>query len=227
MIAGIDVGLGDFVLKCQLPGALSDDVAIEPVETAALLDRFLHAFEGMLAQQKQHADEVPASGLRAVPRFEPPTQLVEASRQLPLAKDVGVIESRRPPLQRCQVMDRLEHITARFVTALVAGNHLAGNNNFHSVGVGFDRCRLKSVLLRHAVTHAVETGRLVLVDLGRLIDARIERRLWQRQCLLPIAFEALPDRLAVFALRALAIFQAASTQIGVQFVEVFGLRDRH
>jgi hypothetical protein len=83
-----------------LPGALADDLGIEPVEAPAMLDGLLHARQRMFQQQLQDADIVTPSRLRTVPRFQTLTQLLEQRRQLPVPIDIGMIQGRRPTLQR-------------------------------------------------------------------------------------------------------------------------------
>ena len=60
----------------------------------------------------------------SVPCFQALTHVLENGRQLPLAKHVGMIERGRAALQRCQIMQRLKHLAAGFIAALVPGNQL-------------------------------------------------------------------------------------------------------
>jgi hypothetical protein len=123
-------------------------------------------------------------------------------------------------------MQRLQHLIAGLIAAFMPSNHLAGNNNRNAFHVRFHRRGLKGVTLRHTVTHIVEAGRLVLVDLGRLIDARVEAHARQGQGPLPVAFETLADRLGVLPRSTGAVLAAASSQIGVELSQVLGLRHR-
>jgi hypothetical protein len=162
----------------------------------------------------------------SVPRFQTRAQFLENRWQLPLAKNVGMIQGGRPTLQRGQVMQGFEHLTAVRIAAAMPGNHLAGNDDLDVFDVGFYRCCLKGVALGNTVTHLVEAGRLVFVDLGRLIDARIETHARQRPGVLSITFEALADRLGILPRSTCAILAAAVTQIDVEFRQVLGVRYR-
>jgi len=162
----------------------------------------------------------------SVPRFQTLTHVLENGRQLPLAEDVGMIQSSRPPLQFRQIMQRVEHLAARFVAALVPGNHLAGHDNLDAVDVRLHGCRLKSASFGNTVTHPVESRRLILVDLGRFIDAGIEGRTRQRQGALPITLETLADRLSVVPRGALPILQTAVAQVSVELCQILDTRHR-
>jgi hypothetical protein len=226
MIANAGGRLSDVLTQCQLPGALRDDLAVEAVEALAVFQHRLHTRNGMNLQQFQDAGKVPPSRQRSVARFQTLTKFLENRRQLPLAKNVRVIQGGGPTLQRGQVMQRVEYLAAGFVAALMPGNHLAGDDDLDAFDVGFDRRRLKGAALRHAVTHLVEPGRLIFVDLGLLIDASVERHIRQRQGPLPIALKALADRLGVLAGSACAILGAAVAQIDIEFGQVLGVRHR-
>jgi hypothetical protein len=209
-----------------LPGALGDDLGVEAIEALAVLQHFLHTRNGMNGQQVQDAGKVPPSRQRPVPRFQTLTKFLENRWQLPLAKNVRVIQGGGPTLQRGQVMERVKHLAAGFVAAFMPGNHLAGNDNLDAFDIGFHGCGLKGAALWHTVTHLVEAGRLVLVDLGLLIDASVEGHARQRQGPLSITFKALADRLGVLAGSACAIFATAIAQIDIEFGQVLGVRHR-
>jgi hypothetical protein len=53
----------------------------------------------------------------SVPRFQTRAQFLENRWQLPVAKNVGVIQSGGPTLQRGQVMQRFEYLTAVLIAA--------------------------------------------------------------------------------------------------------------
>jgi hypothetical protein len=54
----------------QLSGALRDDLGVQAIEALAVLQRRLHARQGMNVQQVQDADKVSSARLRPVPRFQ-------------------------------------------------------------------------------------------------------------------------------------------------------------
>lgn len=216
--------LGDVLTQRQLPGALRDDLGVEAVEALAVLQHLLHTRNGMNVQQVQDADKVPSARQRSVPRFQTLTKVLENRWQFPLSKNVRVIQGGRPTLQRGQVMQRVEHLTAWLIAAFMPGNHLAGNDDLDVFDVRFHRSCLKGAALRHTVTHLVEAGRLVLVDLGLLIEASVEGHARQRQGPLPVAFKALADRLGVLARSACPILAAAVAQIDIEFGPVLGVR---
>jgi hypothetical protein len=60
---------------------------------------------------------VSPSGQWSVPRFQTRAQFLENRWQLPLAKNVGMIQGGRPTLQRGQVMQGFEHLTAVRIAA--------------------------------------------------------------------------------------------------------------
>ena len=210
----------------QLSGALRDDLGVQAVEASAVLQRRLHARQGVNVQQVQDADKVPSACQRSMPRFQTLTQFLENRRQFPLSEDVCMIQGGRPTLQRGQVMQWFEHLAARFVAALMPGNHLAGDDDLDVFDVRFHRGRLKGMALGHAVTHLVKAGRLVLVDLGLLVDASIEAHGRHRQGPLPIAFETLANRLGALTGSACPILGAALAQIDIEFGQVLGVRHR-
>jgi hypothetical protein len=146
---------------------------------AAELDGPLHALDRVLCQQLQHADILPRSRAAAVLPFEVGTQLGEHGRQFPVPVDVGVIERRRLPLQRHQIVQRVEHLLALGVRAHVPGNDLAAGYDRDLSDVALDRHRLERERPRHAVVVRVEADGLVLVHRGRLGHARVESPLGQ------------------------------------------------
>ena len=183
----------------QLSGALRDDLGVEAVEALTVLQRRLYARQGVNVQEVQDADKVASARQRSMSRFQTLPQFLENRWQFPLSENVGMIQGGRPTLQCGQVMQWLEHLNARFIAALMPGDHLAGNDDLDVFDVRFYRRCLKSIALRHTVPHPVKTNRLVLVDLGLLVDASVETYRRQRQGLLPVALETLADRLRVLA----------------------------
>jgi hypothetical protein len=192
-----------------LPGALRNHLGVQAVEALATLQRLLHAWLRMVVEQLQDANEVAPTRQRAVPRFQTLTELLEKRRQFPAAIDVSMVQGRRPTLQRGQVMEWVEHLTAGQVAAFVPGHHLVGYDNLDALGVGFHRRRLKGIALRHAVTHLIATSRLVLIDLRRLINASVKARGRQRPS--AFALEPLTDGLGVVTRDARLILETAIT----------------
>jgi hypothetical protein len=97
-------GLGQLLTQRQLPGALGNHLGIQALEPLAVLQRLLHAWLRMLSQQFQDAREVTPTRQRAVSCFQTLTKLLENRWQVPLAKDVGMIQGSGPTLQRGQEM---------------------------------------------------------------------------------------------------------------------------
>ena len=106
-----------------------------------------------------------------------------------------MVQGRGPTLQRGQVMQWVQYLAAGQVAAFMPGHHMVGHDNLDALGVRFHRGRLKGIALRHAVTHLIATNRLVLIDLGRLINTSVKARGWQRPSALTL--EPLTDGLGV------------------------------
>jgi hypothetical protein len=207
--------LSNLLAQRQLPGALRNHLGVQTVEALATLQRLLHAGLRMVVEQLQNAREVPPTCQRAVPRFQAFTELLENRWQFPAAINVGMVQGRRPTLQRGQVMQWVQHLTAGQVAAFVPGHHVVGYDNLDALGVRLHRGRLEGMALRHAVTHLIATNRLVLIDLRRLINASVKTRGRQRPSAL--ALKPLTDRLGVLSRDARLILQTAITQVGIQF----------
>lgn len=95
------------------PGAAhaqEDGFHVEAGRTPAALNGPLHHIERMLVEQVQDADVMPHAAARAVLPLQGGTQFLEDRRQMPAAKDVGVVQRRRPTPQRVQVMPRIEDL---------------------------------------------------------------------------------------------------------------------
>jgi hypothetical protein len=97
-------GLGQLLTQRQLPGALGNHLGIQTLEPLAVLQRLLHAWLRMFSQQFQDAHEVTPTCQRAVSCFQTLTKLLENRWQVPLAKDVGMIQGSGPTLQCGQEM---------------------------------------------------------------------------------------------------------------------------
>lgn len=139
------------------------------------LDDALHSVDGMLIQQLQHAHVVLDAAGWAVLFFQGFAEVVERCRQLPTTKDVGVIECRRPMLQRAKVMMRVEDLLVFAIRTRMDGNYLAAEHHGNAVNIRFHADGPERRHTRHAVAVVVEAHHLVLVGLGGLDDARIER----------------------------------------------------
>jgi hypothetical protein len=129
----------------------------------------------MVLQQVQNADVVLAPPVGPVLPFQRRPQFAEDGRQLPAPEDVGVVQRRRPALQGAEVMLRVEDLLVLAVAARVRGNDLTAQHDGDAVDVALDRHRPEGRCARHTVAVVVEAGHLVLVDLGRLADAGVER----------------------------------------------------
>jgi hypothetical protein len=147
---------------------------IEAAGAPALLDGPLHGAERMLVEQVQDTHVVLDAAARTVLPFQGGAQLLEDGRQPPAAKDLGMVQRRRPTPQRVQVVPRLDDLLVTPIRARVAGDDLALTNHVQAVDVGLERHGLEGGAARHAVAVGVEADHLVLVHLGRLHEARIE-----------------------------------------------------
>ena len=143
----------------------------EAVGRAAGLDGLLDLGERLLRQQLQDAHEVTPPRRGAVLLFQALPQFGEHGRQFPVAEDVGVIQCRRPPAQRGQVVQRFHHSGPGLIRSSMTGDLLVAGHHGHGIDVALDRHRLKGKGTRHAVAVVVETHRLVLVHLGWLAEA--------------------------------------------------------
>jgi hypothetical protein len=157
-----------------LTHAEQDDFHVEAGFAAAALDDALHLVGRMVVEQLQDADVVLGAAGRSVLALQRGPQLAEDGWQLPAAEDVGVVERRRPALQRLQVVLRVEDLLMLPVGARVGSDHLAAKHQIDARDVGLDRHGLEGHHARYAVAIGVEADHLVLVHLGRLEQARIE-----------------------------------------------------
>lgn len=153
-------------------------------------------------------------------------QLLECRRQLPTPVHVRVVQRRRAAAERHQIVQRIEHLVARFIAPPVAGNHLPFRDHVHPIDVALDRHRFKSPAARHTVSHLVEMHQLVLIDLPRLHHARIKGVPRQRRRRLSILLERLADRLVRAVAIPLTLCEATFEQIRIQLVEVLHFRNR-
>jgi hypothetical protein len=139
-----------------------------------LLDSPLHRRDGMVGQQLQDAGVVLEAPAGAVLPLQGRAQLLEQRGQLPAAEDVGMVQRCRSALQRAQVVLRVEDLLMPVVTARVRGNHLAAEHDVDPLDVQLDGNGLEGGGAGHAVAVVVAAHHLVLVDLGRLHDTRVE-----------------------------------------------------
>ena len=199
---------------------------VQLLVAAETFDHVSNSLDRVLGQQLEYADVLPHPWPRAVTLLQTLSQLLERRRQLPTPVDVRVVQRRRTPAQRYQIVQRIEHLVARFVAPPVAGNHPPFRHHLHPIDVALDRHRFKGPAARHAVPHLVEMHQLVLVHFPRLHHARIKGVPGQRQRCLSILLEQLADRLLRAVAIPLLLGQATFQQIRVQLVEVLHLRNR-
>jgi hypothetical protein len=155
---------------------MHDRLDVVAAARMALDDRSLYVRRRVpLAQELQDADEVANASGATVPTFQVGTQVGEDRRQLPVAKDVGVIQRRRLAAEDFQVMKRVEVLLETAVQAWMPGHDLVAGHDDDLVDVALHRDGPKGVAAWHAVVVAVETHGLILVHLRRLGDARVER----------------------------------------------------
>lgn len=162
------------VLALTAADACQNRFHIKAGGAAALLDGPLHGAEWMLVEQVQDTHVVLDAAARAVLPLQGGAQLLEDGRQLPAAKDLGMVQRRRPTPQRVQVVPRLDDLFVAPIRARVAGDDLALTNHVEALDVDLDGHGLEGGAARHAVAVGVEADHLVLVHLGRLHEARIE-----------------------------------------------------
>ena len=200
-----------------------DGFHLEATGAAAGLDAALHLVQRMVQQQVQNPQIVfgPLPGPVLV--LQGTAQLVKDRRQLPVSKDVGVVQGCRSSLQRLQVMPRIQHLLVAPVSARMRGDHLAAVNHLNVVAISFDRDRLKGARARHAVAIGVVADHLVLVGLGWLQQAGIEGTKRQGQGPLPLARKALANRFGLTGLQALPVAQTTPPQVNVQGGQVADL----
>ncbi len=149
----------------------------------------------MLPQQFQHAHVLPYSSTAPMAVFQPGSQFAEDRGEFPIAVHVRVIQGRRTPGERRQIMPWIENLVARFVTANMPGHDLIVMDDGNAIDVAFDGHSMKGTVSRNAVRHVVKAGELVLVDLHRLADAGLETMRRQRSRLLKVLLEPLADGL--------------------------------
>jgi len=154
--------------------AQQDGLDIVAGRAPAHLDGPLHVGDRMFVQQVQDAHIVLGAAPGSVLSFQSRAEFAKLSGQLPAARDIGVVQRRRPTPQRVQVVVRIKDLFVSAVGTRMAGDHLAAQHDLDLIDAALDRHRLKGGASRHAVAVVVEARHLVLVDLGRLHDAGFE-----------------------------------------------------
>lgn len=147
---------------------------IEASRRAVALDGTLHLVEAMIGQQMQDTYIVLDAAARTVLTLQVAAELLEDRRQLPVPKDVGMVQRCRPALQRVQVMARIEDLLMLAIATRMRGNHLSVLHDIHPFDVSFNRDRREGGVARHTVAVTVVADHLILVGLGRLHHAGIE-----------------------------------------------------
>lgn len=170
----LDRGCLPGVTGRPLDHATRNPGGVQLLVAAQTFDYVPNSLDRVLGQQLEYADVLPHPWSRAVTLLQAFSQLLERRRQLPTPVHAGVVQRRRTPAERYQVVQRIEHLVARFVAPPVAGNHPPFRDNVHPIDVALDRHRFKGPGARHTVTHLVEMHQLVLVDRPRLHHARIK-----------------------------------------------------
>ena len=106
--------------------------------------------------------------------FQCLAQFVEHGRQLPTAENVGVVQSCRPPVQPVQIMHGIKDLLVPAVATRMRRQHFATQHDVDPLHIGLDCHRLEGGGAWHAVAVGLVANHLVLVDLGRGVDTRIE-----------------------------------------------------
>jgi len=199
---------------------------IQLLVAAETFDHVPDPLDRVFGQQLEYANVLSHARPGTVTPLQTRSQLLERRRQLPTPVHVRMVQCRRAAAERYQIVQRIEHLVARFVAPSVAGNYSSFGYHVHPVDVALDHHRFKSPGTRQTVPHLVEMHQLVLVHLARLHDARIEGVLGQRRRRLSILLELLADRLLRAVAIPLTLREATLPQIRIQLVEVVGHRNR-
>jgi len=115
-----------------------DRLDVEAGWASAHLDDPLHRLDGVLVEQGQDAREVLDAPIRAVLFRQGLAKLAEDGRQVPAAKDVGVIERCRSVRQGPQVVMRVENVLVVGIRPRMRGDHLTAQHHIDVVHIGFD-----------------------------------------------------------------------------------------
>ena len=226
LVIGLDRGYLFGVTGRPFGHATRNPGGVQLLVAAETFDHVPNSLDRVLGQQLEYTDILPHAWARTVTPLQTFSQLLERHRQLPTPVHVRVVQRRRAAAERYQVVQRIEHLVARFVAPPVAGNHPLFRYNVHPIDVALDRHRFKSPRARHTVPHLVEMHQLVLVDLARLRHARIKGVPRQRKRRLSILLEQHADRLARAVTIPLTLCEATLQQIRIQFVDILYVGNR-
>lgn len=182
---------------------------VREVAVAASDNGLFESLQGVAGQQLQDANVMTCPRRRTQTGFEVGTQSRKDGRQLPIAVQGSMIQSRRLGCQRHQEMPWIEDALPAVVTAWVVGNHLPLGHDGDAVDVSFHRHRGKGEAARHAIAVAVETHRLVLIDTPGLVYAGVEVAWGQGRRRRSVALETDLHAVAVVATGACAGRQTA------------------
>ncbi len=138
-------------------------------------NRLLHHFHRVFGQQLQHANVLSRPDHQAVTPLEVFSQLLEAGRQHPAIEHERMIQGRRPATQNGQIMTWFYDPFPAAVASRVLGNHPIGRDHVNPIDIGFNRHRGEGPATGNAVAIGVESHHLILIDLRRFRDERIER----------------------------------------------------
>ena len=212
--------------SCRLLHTTNDSLDIRSFRPTQLFDCLRHTRHGMFTEQLQHTDILADSTTRTVPIFQPCSQFAEDRWKFPIAVHVRVIQCRRTPRKRYQIMQRIENLVAGLITAVMRGHDLSVVDDVHAIDVAFDRHRLEGHRAWHAVRHVVEACELILVNFRRLSDAGIKAMLRQRSRLLQVVLQPLANRTLRVACWSRLIVSTAVPQVFVQLLKVLHARNR-
>ncbi len=112
-------------------------------------------------------------GFQGLPQFP------EQRRQVPVAKDIGMIQGCRLAPQHREIVQGVEDHLALLIATSMPGDDLVAGHDSHLINVALDCHRAEGPGPRHAVAIAVELHRLILVHLGRLLNAGVKGALRQ------------------------------------------------
>ncbi len=104
-----------------------------------MFDCRLHSLHRMRRQQLQDTHVLTHSGASPKPIFQSLPQLQKYSRKLPVAVYVRVIQRRGTPVQSCQIVQRIEHLIAAFVTSRMRRHDRVFMDDLHAIDVRFHR----------------------------------------------------------------------------------------
>ena len=187
---------------------------------AAGLDGLKNPNQRMLSQQLQHANKMPSARQRTVTRYKTFTQLRKRRRQTPVAVDGRVIEIGWLEPERGQIVQRIEHLFALAIRAIVPGHEHSVADDFDAIDVGFYGDRGEGMPPRHAVAILLPGDCLVFVDLTDFADRGFERAMRQRQGAGPLSGEACANRFTLAGNRSLAVALATIEQVGIQLCQI-------